>query len=299
MRRLSLLLFPFLLCSLASAQQSSPDSSWQRVSDALGRKGQLQPDGAYKVGMPRKDLHVTLNGIDIKPTLALGAWVAFTDSGNGSQVMGDLVLTVDEVPKVSGSLLDSGVEISAIHNHLLGEQPQIVYMHIQGHGDAVALAKAVRSAVALTKTPGESPAVPASDIKDFNTAKLESILGYPGKNNGGVYQFAVPRAEKIMHRGKPVPNSAGMATAINFQPTATGKAAITGDFVLLGEEVNPVMKALRASGITVTALHSHMLDEEPRLFFMHFWANDDAMKLAQGLRAALDATNSAKPKASR
>jgi hypothetical protein len=229
----------------------------------------------------------------------LGAWVAFTDSGNGSQVMGDLVLTVDEVPKVSGSLLDSGVEISAIHNHLLGEQPQIVYMHIQGHGDAVALAKAVRSAVALTKTPGESPAVPASDIKDFNTAKLESILGYPGKNNGGVYQFAVPRAEKIMHRGKPVPNSAGMATAINFQPTATGKAAITGDFVLLGEEVNSVMKALRASGITVTALHSHMLDEEPRLFFMHFWANDDAMKLAQGLRAALDATNSAKPKASR
>lgn len=310
MRPLFLLFLSLLSCSLLVAQQPSSgtaanNSQWQRVTDALGRQGQLQPDGVYKVGMPRKDLHVLLGGVELKPTFALGAWVAFTDSGSDSQVMGDLVLTVDEVPKVQASLLNSGVEISAVHNHLLGEQPQVVYMHIQGHGDPAALAKAVRSAIALTKTPAEAaaatssaPAPPASspgpEFKDLDTAKLDSILGRLGKNNGGVYQFSVPRAEKVTHHGKPVPDSAGIATALNFQPTGNGKAAITGDFVLLASEVDPVMKALHIAGITATALHSHMLDEEPRLFFMHFWANDDAAKLATGLKAALAATNSQK-----
>jgi hypothetical protein len=128
----------------------------------------------------------------------------------------------------------------------------------------------------------------------FDQKRVEEALGRSGKVNGGILQFAVPRAETITDSGMSVPPSMGVATALNFQPTGNGKAAITGDFVLLGSEVNPVIKALRANGIAVTALHSHMLMENPRLFFMHFWANDDAVKLAKGLRAAVDATNSAK-----
>jgi biotin operon repressor len=195
-------------------------------------------------------------------------------------------------------LQDSGVEISALHNHLLYESPRVMYMHIHGRGDAVQLASAIHAALALTKTPAPAPppaTAPAPQDLGFDAKQVDSAIGYAGKNNNGIYQFAVPRAEKITDGGMPVPPSMGVATAINFQPTGPGKAAITGDFVLIGKEVNPVIKALRQNGIAVTAVHSHMLDEQPRLFFMHFWANDDVVKLAKGLRAALDQTNSSKP----
>jgi hypothetical protein len=213
-------------------------------------------------------------------------------------VMGDLVLTEAEVAAVMGALQDGKIEITALHNHLLNENPRVMYMHIDGHGDAVKLAQALHAALALTGTPLAASTPPAQPEQiDLDTKQLDQILGQAGKINGGVYQFAVPRAEKIaegeMSRGaEPIPASMGLATAINFQPTASGKAAITGDFVLLGSEVNPVIAALRANGISVTAIHSHMLDDSPHLFFMHFWANDDALKLARGARAALDKTNS-------
>jgi len=281
-------------CLFAVAQTPTTENPWKAVEDALGRPGQAQPDGAYKFGLPRGDMKVTVAGVEVKPTLALGSWIAFSKPGAGSMVMGDLVLAEDEVEPVMMSLENSGVQVTALHNHVLHESPRVMYMHIGGHGDAVKLAAALKQAIALTKTPAPNP--PANPPSDFgiDTAAIEQALGHKGKVNGGVFQVGVPRAESITEGGMKVPNSMGLATALNFQPTGNGKAAITGDFVLLGNEVNPVIQALRSNGIDVTATHSHMLDEQPRLFFMHFWANDDAVKLAKGLRAALDQTNSQK-----
>jgi biotin operon repressor len=260
----------------------------------MGRAGQEQPDGTHKYALPRKDLNVMLNGVQIKAGLALGSWVAFKPASNGdAMVMGDLVLLEDEVAPVMQELQSGGIEITALHNHLIGESPHVMYMHIHGMGNAASLGKAIHAAIAKTKTPDAGPAAAPPDL-DIDTKQIDQILGHSGKNNGGIYQVGVPRAEHVSEGGMVVPNSMGIATALNFQPTGGGKAAITGDFVLLGKEVNPVIKALRENGIAVTALHSHMLEEQPRLFFMHFWANDDALKLAKGLRAALDQTNSAK-----
>ena len=209
-------------------------------------------------------------------------------------VMGDLVLTEDEVAPVMAKLQQGGIQITAVHNHILHESPRVMYMHIGGSGNATRLAKAIHDALSATGTPRESPAGSPQKL-DLDTAKLDQAMGRKGTDTGGgVYQFGVPRAETIHDHGMTVPPSMGVATGINFQSTGGGKAAITGDFVLLAGEVNPVIEALRDHGIQVTALHSHMLDEEPRLFFMHFWANGDAVKLAQGLRAALDKTNSKK-----
>ena len=299
----TILVMACLFCGpLASAQAASstsasaPVSNWKQVEEAMGRPGQMQPGDVIKFGMPRKDLHVVLESVDIKPGLALGSWAAFKRDGGGAMVMGDLVLTENEVQPVMMKLQEGGIHESAVHNHLIGESPHVMYMHIASRGDAIQMAKAIHDALALTKTPGPdaaSAAQPAADL-GFDQKQVEQILGHSGKINGGVLQIGVPRAEAITDSGMAVPSSMGVATALNFQPTGNGKAAITGDFVLLGTEVNPVIKALRQNGIAVTALHSHMLMEEPRLFFMHFWANDDAVKLAKGLRAALDNTNSAK-----
>ena len=271
---------------------------WKPVGEAIGKPGAVQPDGVYKIGLPRTDLHVKVADVEIKPTLALGSWLAFRKMAAETMVMGDLVLTEDEVAPVMGALQDGKIEITALHNHLLGESPRIMYVHINGHGEAVKLAQALHAAITLTGTPLAAASPPAQTEQiDLDTKQLDQILGHAGKVNGGVYQFAVPRAEKIAEgeiaRGaETIPASMGLATAINFQPTGSGRAAITGDFVLLGSEVNAVIATLRANGIAVTAVHSHMLDDSPHLFFMHFWANDDALKLARGVRAALDTTNS-------
>jgi hypothetical protein len=301
--RTSLLLaLAFLLAPVFGAAQttnsSAPSlaSNWKQVEDAMGRPGQMQPGEVIKFAMPRKDLHVVLDGVVIQPGLALGSWAAFKRDGNVAMVMGDLVLTEDEVEPAMMKLQESGIHESAIHNHLIGESPHVLYMHIASQGDAVQMAKAIHDALSLTKTPGPDPpaASQAAPELGFDQKQVEQVLGHSGKVNGGILQIGVPRAEAITDSGMTVPSSMGVATALNFQPTGNGKAVITGDFVLLGSEVNPVIKALRTNGIAVTALHSHMLMEEPRLFFMHFWANDDAVKLARGLRSALDKTNSSK-----
>jgi hypothetical protein len=284
----------FVLICAVVAETAPAANDWKPVEQALGRSGQLQGDGAYKFGLPRGDLKVTVDGVQVKPTLALGSWVAFSSIGQDAMLMGDLVLAEDEVSPVMLALQENGLQITALHNHVLHETPRVMYMHIAGHGDAVKLADAVKKVIALTKTPAPAQPPSAAPALEMDTAAIDQILRHKGKVNGGVYQVGVPRAEKITDAGMAVPGSMGLATALNFQPTNGGKAAITGDFVLLGSEVNPVIKALRQNGIRVTAVHSHMLQEEPRLFFMHFWANDDAVKLAKGLRAALDNTNSAK-----
>jgi len=283
------------LLTLACASASAADIDWSKVDQAMGKRGSDQPGGVHKYGLPRSDLQVTVDGVVIKPALALGSWLAFQPAGDGSMVMGDLVLIEDEVQPVLRLLQDGDIQVSAVHNHLIGEKPHVMYVHIDGHGDAVRMAKAIHDALGATKAPPPD-AAPAAVEAEFgiDQKQIEQILGHNGRVAGGVLQVAVPRAESITDSGMAVPPSMGVATALNFQPTGNHKAAITGDFVLLASEVNPVMRALRTNGIAVTALHSHMLMEEPRLYFMHFWANDDALKLARGLRSALDATNSEK-----
>jgi len=270
---------------------AATEIDWAKVEQAIGKKGAAQPGGIYKFGLPRSDLKVAVDGVAVKPALALGSWVAFKPTGDGAMVMGDLVLTEDEINPVMKRLIEDGMEISAIHNHLLHTSIPVFYMHIRGHGDPVSLAQTLHAALALSKTPLSQPAPTPPAALDLDTAALEKTLGSKGTANDGVYQFGIPRAETISEGGMAIPPSMGTAIAINFQPTGSSNAAITGDFVLLGSEVNPVLKALRQHGIDVTALHSHMIDDSPHLFFMHFWAHDNATKLADGLRAALDLVN--------
>jgi uncharacterized protein DUF1259 len=275
-----------LLVSSARAE----DIDWPKIDAALGRKPAVSGD-VHRYGFPRTDLSVTLDGTTIKPALALGGWIAFKPAQGGAMIMGDLVLLETEINPVMAKMIASGIEITAVHNHLLRATPETFYMHVAGHGDPAKLA-AAESKTPLTVAAPASPPPPV----DLDTAQLDQMIGVKGQANGGVYQFNVPRRDPISEGGMqlaPV-GPMGVAIGINFQPTGSGKAAITGDFVLTTDEVNPVITELRTHGIEVTALHSHMLDEQPRLFFMHFWANDDAIKLAKGLRAALDKTASTK-----
>ena len=271
---------------------------WQaQVGEALGKTGTTTPSGIYRVGLPRTDLKVTLDGVELKAGFALGSWLAFEKMGDQGMVMGDLVLTEAEVNPVMTKLAAGGVEVTALHNHLLRNQPFTMYMHVLGRGDPVKIAAVLHTALAESKTPLSAvpaPAAAAPPPIDLDTTAIDQMLGAKGTNNGGVYQFSIPRAEPIKDGGMDVPPPMGSANAINFQPTGGGKAAITGDFVLIAKEVNPVLKALRDHGIEVTAIHNHMLDDQPHLYFMHFWANDDARKLAEGLKAALAQINIAK-----
>jgi hypothetical protein len=263
-------------------------ADWTAVASALGKPGTEMPGGIYRVGLPRSDLTVTLDGVTLKPSLALGSWLAFAPMGNKAMVMGDLVLTEDEVSPVMKKLGEEQIEITALHNHLFRAQPMTFYMHVYGEGDPVALARGLHEALILSKTPlGATPPSSANPTIDLDTAAIDRALGANGKIAGGVYQVGIPRQAAVTERGMTIPAAMGSAEAINFQPTGKGKAAITGDFVLIASEVNPVLRALRAGGIEVTALHNHMLEEKPRLFFMHFWANDDLNKLLDGLHAAL------------
>ena len=284
-----LLLSGALMASITGTPAQEVD--WKQVDAAFGRPPAAVAGDVHRYGFPRTDLSVTVDGVTIKPALALGGWIALKPMHGDAMAMGDLVLLETEINPVLTKMIESGIEITAVHNHLLRGNPATFYMHVGGHGDPVKLATAIRTALAESKTPLGAPAAgtPPPAI-DLDTARLDQIIGVKGQANGGVYQFGVPRRDSIKMDGVPLSPAGplGLATGIGFQPTGGGKAAITGDFVMAAEEVNPVIKALRTHGIEITALHSHMLDEEPRLFFMHFWANDDAIKLAQGLRAALD-----------
>jgi hypothetical protein len=289
----------FLVISAMAAFATAANAQeidWKKVDEAIGRSATTTSD-VHRYSFPRTDLQVTLDGVAIKPALALGGWTAFKPAHDGAMVMGDLVLLETEINPVMSKLIQNGLEITAVHNHLLRSNPATFYMHVGGHGDPVKLATAIRTALAESKTPLTAPAPAASQPAiDLDTAQLDQIVGVKGQPNGGVYQFGVPRRDPVTENGMQIAPAGpmGVATAINFQPAGGGKAAITGDFVLTGDEVNPVIKELRGNGIEVTAIHSHMLDEQPRLIFMHFWANDDALKLAKGLRSALDKMANAK-----
>src|SRR5437762_8381537 len=289
MKRFNLILTSFGFALGLSAAAFAADDDWAPVAQALGRSGAQLPGGIYRVGLGRSDLKVTLDEVAIKPTLALGSYLAFQKMGSEAMVMGDLVLLHEEVNPVMKKLADGGIEITALHNHVLRSSPATMYMHFSGRGDPVRLATVLREALSESKTPLAAPAAAGSPSPiDLDTAAIEATLRGRGTANAGAYGFNLRRADKITDGSLEVPIAAGSGIVINFQPTGSGKAAITGDFVLTAKEVNPVLKTLRDNGIEVTALHSHMLEDEPRLFFMHFWANDDAQKLAKGLRAALD-----------
>src|SRR5262245_60030757 len=277
--------------TLANAQEVD----WQKIDDALGRKPAVSGD-VHRYGFPRTDLSVTLDGVTRKPARALGGWAAFKPAHGGAMMMGDLVLLEGEITPVMTAATENGLEITPVHNHILRAQPATFYMHVSGHGDPVKLANALHTALAASKTPltAPGPAAAAASDPGFDAAELDRIIGVKGNLVGSVYQFGVARRDHVTENGMSLDPAGplGLATGVNFQPTGNGKAAITGDFVLAASEVNPVIQALRTNGIEVTALHSHMLAEQPRLFFMHFWANDDALKLAKGIRAALDKTAS-------
>ncbi len=286
------------LVALAAPCLAHAEEPWEtRIATTLGKKGTEMPGGVYRVGMPRSDLKVTVDGVTIEPALALGSWAAFMREGKDDEVtvMGDLVLTDDEVNPVMQRLAEGGFQITALHNHLLSSSPHTMYMHVLGHGSGAKLAATLRAALALSKTPSpaagaSAPAAPAAPL-DLDTAAIDSAIGRKGKAKGGVYKVSFSRAETLREGGVVLPDAMGTGIGINFQPTGNGRAAIAGDLVLIASEVNPVLRTLRANGIEVEALHNHMLDDQPHLFFMHFWADDDAVKLAKGLRAALDKMN--------
>lgn len=282
--------FYVLALTLQQTYTQTP-TAWKAVDSVLGRTGTLQGE-TYRVGFPRTDLHVTVGGVTVRPALALGSWVAFKQTPDSqAMLMGDLVLLESEVGPVLDALQRGGIEQTAVHNHLQGETPHVVYVHIHGRGRPAVLASTVRDALARTRTPPATTAPAAQASFNLDTAQIAQIIGTHGRVTGGVYQIGVPRAAPITVDSVELAPAMGVATAINIQPTSDGNAVTTGDFVMIASEVNPVLRALRANGIAVTALHSHMLTESPRLLFMHFWGDGDALKLARGLRAALDQMN--------
>jgi hypothetical protein len=271
-----------LLPTLARAQGVTPGP----IDEVLGRSGQKTGD-VYKVSFPRSDLHVSVHGLAIKPGLALGSWAAFLGTDDKAMVMGDLVLLEGELNPVIAKLRSSGFEISAVHNHLMEESPRVLYAHYMGHGPATQLAASLRAALALSKTPLEKPAVPAEEAAPAWVKSVEDAAGRKGTFKGGVLSYGVARSDAITVDGMTIPPAAGVAEAINFQAADSGNVATTGDFVLTAEEVNPVISELQGHQISVTALHSHMLTEQPRLFFMHFWSVGSPEAAGGGIKAAL------------
>jgi hypothetical protein len=292
----AVMLFALIAALTAPVVALAADPDWKAVEQALGKSGQMQPGDVFRIGMPRTDLNVTVKGVPVKAGFALGSYAAFKQIGDQAMVMGDLVLLDQEVPGVMSGLFAGGLEVTAVHNHLNEMSPHVMYMHYGGRGDAVQLARGLRQALSASGTPlGGAAAPAAAGGPTLDTKQIEQALGRQGRDvGGGVFQVTVARAEAITEMGHPLLPAMGVTTVMNFQPTTAGKAAITGDFVLLDKEVNAVAKTLRQHGIDVTALHNHGLMDTPRLFYMHFWANDDPAKLGQGLKAALDQTNSRK-----
>jgi hypothetical protein len=281
------LLLVLTLSAVTSAYGQGP--GWDGVEKALAQKGKAQGD-MLKLTFPRSDLNVKMGEVQVEPGLALTSWIGFKKMGKAAMMMGDLVLLESEVAPVTAKLVAQGLKVTGIHNHLIGSTPAVIYLHFGGAGDAGKLAQAMRSVLAVTNTPLQPAAPAAETAAKPDWSKVEKILGKSGQKKGDLLQMSFNRKGKIIEQGMEVPPYLGVASPINLQMVG-GKAAATGDFVLIGSEVNPVIKALVEHGIAVTAVHNHMLFESPRLFFLHFWGYDQPEKLAVGLKAALDKVN--------
>jgi Domain of Unknown Function (DUF1259) len=276
-----------VLALLAPAMAYATPAPYDKVDAVFGKKSQALPGNVYKYTWPRSDLHVTVNGTTIAPGLALGSWGAFTPIKDQTWVMGDLVLLQPEVGPVVERLQESNFEITGIHNHLINETPRVMYVHYMGRGDPEQLATSLRSALEQTRTPLKAIAArPSAKSPPGWVSEIESALGRKGKFNGQVYGVSVPRVEADRTDNETIPSGMGLETALNFQQVS-GKIVSTGDFVLIGSEVNPVIKTLQQHRIAVTALHNHMLADSPHLFFLHYWALGDSSDVAAGLKAAL------------
>jgi LysM repeat protein len=266
-----------------------PPLAWDWIDRIIGKKGSRQ-DGVLKFTFPRYDLGVHIGPVSVEADLGLTSWIAFHQIENQSMVMGDLVLLESEIDPVISQLIATGFEVTALHNHLLREVPRVMYLHISGKGNAIRLAQSIMDILSTTQTP-LAPDTARQTLPQGYWSAIEAIFRKKGNYVGRVLQLSFPRADTIRENGMVIPPSMGISQAINFQAEGQN-AAITGDFVLIAQEVNPVIRTLKENGITVTALHNHMLYESPRLFFLHFWAVDNPQKLAYGLKRALEQTNS-------
>jgi hypothetical protein len=280
-----LIVLALLSSGTAFARQAALDTA--AIASALGREGRLQGD-VYRVAFPRTDLTVKVGDVTVKPGLALGGWMAFRKAGADAVAHGDLVLLEGEINPEISKLQQGGIEITAVHNHLINESPHVMYVHFWGKGAEAKLAAALKDALSSTRTPTQPPPAPAAGDPGFDADLFQKTLGRTGTVAGGVLAITVPRPETISMMGVELPPTMGMATAINVQSAGSGKVAATGDFVMTGDEVNVVARVLRQHDIAIAALHNHMIHGTPELYFMHFWAVGDAATVASGLRAALD-----------
>jgi hypothetical protein len=270
------------------------DTDWKPVADALGRTGKLGDNNtAYRVALVRNDLQVTTDGVAIKPGLSLGGYAAFVRyDNNETLLMGDLVITEAELSKVTDALQAHGLAKTALHKHLLQQTPPVWWTHVHGMGDAVQLAQGLKAALDATAIGPANPPPTQQPPVDIDVAGVQQALGRKGTQDGGLLKYSIPPKDTIVEDGHVLPAaSLNLTTVINFQPVGGGRAAINGDFILIASEVQKVIQALRAGNIQIVELHNHGLTEQPRLFYMHYWAVDDAVILAKALRPALDATN--------
>jgi hypothetical protein len=262
------------------------------VEKVIGLKGKFDR-GEYKITIPQNDLHVEVDGFRIIPPMGLGTWVVFSPTKEGSMIMGDIVLTENDLKPVQEEVIRQGLTITAIHNHFVRNRPNIFYMHIGGSGSTSDMAKEAKAVLDKVKASrGHDPA--ASQVENvpfsIDSKKLNAILGYTGELSKGVYKFTIGRPDvSLKEHGSPVTSFGGFNTWAAFQGSPD-HAAVAGDFAMLENEVAPVIKALIENGIEVMAVHNHMVEEQPRIFFLHYWGVGNAEQLARGLKAALDQT---------
>lgn len=273
---------------------NAESSNWTTVERVIGNNGTVLPDGTFMISLPRNDVQIIVGDIKLNREMAMDSWIVFADMGHETMMMGDLTLTTPELWIVQNQLLQEGVEISAIHNILNNETPQVFDLHISGKGDPVKMAEAVNNATKAARiTFSRSSSDPVTQNFPGKT-DIDQILMANGKVEGEVLQYSIPRMEKITEDGMELAPYMDVATQLKFQALPEDEAAVTGEFVMTGDEVEPVLRTLNANSIHVTALHMHMLTEEPRLFYLHFWAVGDQLALARGLRDAVNQTNSVK-----
>jgi hypothetical protein len=279
-----------------AGKASLPPLDIQAIENILGMKG-TEKDGQYKVTVPQNDLNIEVDGFKIIPPMGLGSWAAFAPASGGAMLMGDIVVTEDDLKPVQQEVIRQGLTVTAIHNHFVRNEPDVMYMHIGGMGDEETLAKGVKAVFDKVKEiRGGNPAEgKATEVKNtLDTKKIADILGHSGEMNRGVYKVTIGRPDvALKEHGAPVSTFMGFNTWAAWQGTRE-RAAVAGDFTMLEDEVAPVIKALVENGIEVVALHNHMVHEEPRIFFLHYWGVGEAEKLAKGLKAALDQTGTGK-----
>ena len=276
-----------IACSPGNSKLDIP-----KIEQVTGMKG-TEKNGEYKITVPQNDLHIVVDGFKIIPPMGLGTWIAFTPCGDSAMMMGDIILSENDLAPVQQEVIRQGLAITAIHNHFVRNRPNVMYMHIDGFGNVAKLAANAKALLdKVTEVRGADPKAskPDSVINTLNIAMLDSLIGHKGEMSKGVYKYTIGRPDVMLkEHGVSISTFKGFNTWAAWQGTPE-KAAVAGDFTMLMDEVAPVIKALVENGIEVVAVHNHMVHEEPKIFFLHYWGVGSVEKLAKGLRAALDKT---------